>query len=256
MKLAIFIFLFSTSLWARPIILLGYFDPFGKAPFNNSERVANLLYEKVKNNPHYDLRLCKLETVFDKSFYELEDCLKALPEAPKLVLGLGESNCNFKTETMGRNNDRTFGPDNDGVSRSNTRILQNGPNEIGLNYPLEEMYCSLPAKDRGLVEVSNNAGSFVCNNLAYQFAEKYQDEVFGFIHVPTHNCKNLDVKTEFSVRSLETMLKTAALSNTEVKKLSTKKREIEILRAVKTDTCSKEFYNRTKGIDEKSRWPF
>lgn len=256
MLTAIFLLLFSLSSWSRPLVLVGHFDAFDKAPFNNSEKIAKLLLEKVKDHPDFDLKLCALNTVFDKSTDQLEDCLKALPETPRLILGLGESNCNFKIETMGRNFDKTFGPDNEGNERENTTILSGADKAIGLNYPLAQMYCSLPKIDRSDIEVSNDAGTFVCNNLAFQFAHLYQDLTFGFIHVPSHHCRNLAKKDEITLRNLETMI-TTAVKTTTFERLATRKKEIEVFREnSKNDQCLSEFYKRTKGVDEKSFWTF
>lgn len=254
MKLALFFILFSFSIWARPLVLVGYFDAFGQAPFNNSERVAKLLMEKMKGHPEVDLRLCSLQTVFDKSFYQLEDCLRDMPETPHLVLGLGESNCNFKVEIMGRNKDHTYGPDNEGNERVNSPVIPGGPAEIGLKYPLAKMYCSLPVQERKEIEVSNNAGSFVCNNLAYQFAYTYENLVFGFIHVPANHCRNLERKTATSVKNLESMILEAIKVKT-VERLPVKKKELEVFRQQhRNDQCLSEFYKRAKGADEKGFW--
>lgn len=255
MKLALFFIFFSVASYARPIVLLGHFDPFGKAPFNNSTKVALALYEKVKNHPEFELKLCPLNTVFDKSLFQLEDCMKALPEAPKMVIGLGEANCNFKVEIMGRNLDKTKGPDNEGNERNSTPIIPGGPKEIGFTYPLPEMYCALPENDRKSTEVSNHAGTFVCNNLAYQFTEKYEEVSFGFIHVPSHDCRGLETKNITALQNLETMI-AAGVKVDEVKRLPTKKKELEPYRADKADKCLNEFYKRAKGADEKGFWSF
>jgi len=255
MKLALFFLLFSIASHARPIVLLSHFDTFGKAPFNNSTKVALALAEKVKNHPDFELKLCNLNTVFDKSFYQIEDCLSALPETPKMILGLGESNCNFKIEIMARNLDKTKGPDNEGNERNNSPIISNGLKEIGFTYPLPQMYCALSETDRKETEVSNNAGTFVCNNMAYQFADKYQDLTFGFIHVPANNCRNLESKNISVLRNLESMIATAVKVNT-FTRLPTKKKELDLLRADKSNKCLNEFYKRAKGSDEKGFWSF
>lgn len=255
MKLLVFLALFSGVLWAKPLVLVGHFDAFGKAPFNNSEKVAKVLFEKMKDHPEVELRLCSLTTVFDKSFYQLEDCYKSLPHEPKMILGLGESNCNFKIEIMARNFDKTKGADNEGNER-NAVIIPGAPNEFGFRYPLADMYCSLPQKERAMIEVSNNAGAFVCNNLAYQFAFHYQDVVFGFIHVPANNCRDIETKTATAVSNLESMI-LASVKKSDVSRFPTKKKEFQILRdSSKADKCLSEFYKRTKGADEKGFWSF
>lgn len=256
MKL-IFILLFSTSVvWSKDLIVVSYFDSFGKAPFNNSEKVALKLSETLKDHPEINLKLCKLNTVFDKSFKQLEDCINQLHESPKLILGLGEANCNFKIETMVRNKDKSAGPDNEGNERNNTPIVTNAPSIIGLNFPLPEMYCGLSKIERKEIQVSNNAGSFVCNNLAYQFTYHYQDSVFGFIHVPANNCADLPRKTELAVKMLSQMLPSALKVNG-FDRLPILKSELEVLRdRHDNDECLSEFYKRAKGFDEKKIWPF
>lgn len=254
MKTALLLFLISGTTWARPLVLLTFFDPFGKAPFNSSEVVGNEIFERHKNDPDYELKICKLRTVFDVSYYQFEDCLKSLDREPDLVLGLGESNCNLKIEMMGRNLDRTKGPDNDGIERNSTPIRSNGPDAIGFTYPLAEMYCSLNREKRKDVEVSNNAGSFVCNNYAYQIAYSYPELKFGFIHVPANNCKDVKSKTKIAIENLETMIKAAVTEKQ--KRLPVLKKQIRELRDENAGTCLGEFYNRARGFDERKIWPF
>ena len=256
MKMILFFFLFSISAWTKPIVLISYFDAFDNAPFNNSGVVAQGLFKRFANHPDLELRICPLQTVFDKSFYELQNCINELPKAPKLVLGLGEYGCKLKVETIIRNRDHTEGPDNDGIERENSPILQNGPREIGLNYPLPGMYCALQQDERKLIEVSNNAGSFVCNNVAYQFTNTFHEIPFGFIHVISHHCSELVPKTHEALDILSKMILKASTSE-RAERLKTKKQELQELRKkYSTDQCLKEFYQRTKGIDEKGLWPF
>lgn len=255
MKMALFFLLFSSLSYAKPVVLLSYFDPFGRASINSSEVVANLLLERAKNHPDFELRPCKLQTVFDKSFYEWEDCLKGLSEEPALVLGLGESNCNLKIEALGRNLDLTHGADNDGNERRSTPIREDGPSAIGFKYPLAKMYCALSAQEKSIVEVSNNAGTFVCNNLSYQVSDKYPELNFGFIHVPANNCRDLNRKTDLSVKALEKMIQAAVKVKT-VKRLPTTKQELKILRNSSAEACEAEYYQKLKGVDERKIWPF
>ncbi len=256
MKMILFIYLFSLSAWAKPIVLISYFDAFGNAPFNNSEVVARALTKRFSNHPELELTVCPLQTVFDKSFYELQNCINELPKAPKLVLGLGEYGCKLKVETIIRNRDHTEGPDNDGMERKNSLILENGPSEIGLNYPLPAMYCGLLESERRSIELSNHAGSFVCNNVAYQFTNTFHEIPFGFIHVMAHNCAGLASKNQEALEILSKMILKASTSEG-MERLKTKKLELQGLRKkYSSDQCLSEFYKRTKGIDEKGLWPF
>ncbi|WP_408096654.1 hypothetical protein ACJVC5_16585 [Peredibacter sp. HCB2-198] len=253
--LTVFALFMALDLWARPVVLLSYFDAFDKAPFNNSEKVALALNERLKNHPDFELKLCALSTVFDKSFAQLENCLKNESSAPTLILGLGEANCNFKIEIAGRNFDKTKGPDNEGNERKSTKILAEGEAAVALNYPLDKMYCSLDQKNRAEIEVSNNAGTFVCNNLAYQFAHYYPEETFGFIHVPSNNCKDLKSKTETAIANLSKMIPEALKHSSQP--LPIYKNDIKARRrSYESDACLNEFYKRVKGIDERGLWTF
>ncbi len=256
MKLLLFLLFTTLTAWAKPIVLISYFDAFNNAPFNNSEKVSLALVEKFNDHPELDLKICRLVTVFDKSFFELQNCMNELTESPKLVIGLGETGCKLKVETMARNLDHSQGPDNEGVERRNSPIELKGPSEIGFNYPLATMYCGLNHSEQKLLEISNNAGSFVCNNLAYQFLYTFEEIPFGFIHVPSHTCRDLDVKTNQSVEILTKMILKALLSQNDGR-LKTRKVDLQTLRRNSSgDECRSDFYRRTKGIDEKGLWPF
>lgn len=235
----------------KEIVLISYFDAFGNNPLNHSENVSKILQDKFQNREDVELKFCKLRTVFDKSFYELQNCLQELTKVPSLVIGLGESNCNLKVETMARNKDSTEGPDNEGIERINTPIILNAPNEIGFNYPLAAMYCSLDQMEKKFLEISNDAGGFVCNNIAYQFSYTYPEISFGFIHVPAHYCRDLKYKTDQSIEILAKFISTS-LTSKNIERLKTRKIDLKKLRIqYQNDPCLSDFYKRTKGIDEK-----
>lgn len=256
MKLVFFFLLLSMQIWAKPVVVVGYFDPFGGARVNSSEVVAKKVSEKLKDHPELQIKLCALSTVFDKSFFELQKCLNELPEMPQFILGLGESNCNFKIETIVKNLDHTFGPDNEGNERSDSQIIPSAPLHLGLYYPVREMFCALSRKDRKKIQVSNSAGSFVCNNLAFQFSWNYSHLPFGFIHVPAHSCRGIDVKINKAVENLSLMIP-EAIKAREIIKHPISSAELEKLRdSFQRDQCEYEFYQRAKGIDERGLWPF
>lgn len=257
----LFAMIFVTStLWARPVVLVSYYDTFGKASFNNSERVARRLEARINQSQKaFTISLCPLQTIFDVAYGQLETCLKRLPESPVMVLGLGESNCNFKIETIMRNFDSTKAPDNAGNERKNQVIIPEASSALGLKYPLSSMYCAVDSKVRSEMEVSNNAGSFVCNNTAFQMSYYYPEIQLGFIHVPASQCRNLEPKTAAAVDNLEIMLIAGVdfLSrNSNPNRLPTTKKELETIRARSQtlDRCQQELVKRTRGVDETGIW--
>lgn len=255
MKLLIFLALFSTSLWAKPLVLVSYFDAFNRAPFNNSERIAKALAQRLNlESSPIEVKLCPLNTIFDEAYAQTEECLKALDQAPVMVLGLGEATCDLKIEAMMRNKDKTVGPDNAGNHRHHQTIVAGAPEVIGLRYPLAQMYCALSTNERRDLTVSNNAGSFVCNNTAFQMSHFYEELQYGFIHVPANNCQNLTRRTETAIMALEKMLLKGAtylLANENLERLPTKKEELKNLRRQTKDDCEREFYQQLKGADER-----
>lgn len=255
MHFFLFLTFFSMNLWAKPLVIVGHFDPFGIGLVNNSQTVATELEKRFKDHPEIILKICSLETIFDKSFAQLEDCLKNETQTPSLILGLGEGKCRLKIETLARNQDKTYAPDNAGNSRDGTLIIPEGKRALGFNYPLTQMYCALGSSERKDITVSNDAGSFVCNNVAYQFRHFYPEEIFGFIHVPEYNCRNLQIINEVIISQLQRMiLKAVEVKNHNV--LPTTRLELKNLRNKTMDRCSEEFYSRAKGIDERDLWPF
>lgn len=207
MKYLLLLALFATQAWSKPLVLVSYFDAFGTAKANNSERVALEIAKRLNTESSaVEIKLCALKTIFDVSYAQIDECLKALPAKPVLVIGLGEATCQLKVETMMRNLDKTRAPDNAGNERSNTPIIHGAEKYLGMRYPLAQMYCSLSERERADINVSNDAGSFVCNNTAFQMSYYHPELQYGFIHVPANNCQDLNRKTLAAVTYLEKMI--------------------------------------------------
>jgi len=158
MNLLINALILSSSIYVSPRVLITYYEPFGDSETNNSEFVA----KSVKNNlqkSSVEITTCKLRTVFDKAYIDQENCLKKLTSVPVMIIGLGEAGCKLKVELTSRNMDQIF-------ERSEQVINDKAPEYLAFNYPLAKMYCSLDENQKDEVLISNNAGSFVCNNTA------------------------------------------------------------------------------------------
>ncbi len=259
MKVLILFTLFWNIAWAKPSVMISYFDAFDGASFNNSQKVANELANRLNTRESpLTITLCPLQTVYDKAYGQLENCLKASAERPVMVISLGESTCDLKVETMVINNDKSLSPDNEGVNRDNTPIISGAPYLLGLHYPLPQMYCALNPRERKSVEISKNPGSFVCNNTAYQISYDYPNVLHGFIHVPAHNCLFLKRKTEQAVTHLEKMLKKGVTyllgeqleeklphSSNEVRLPIQTNEVLELIKLYQKNECLVEFLNRS-----------
>lgn len=254
MFLALFI---SIGSWAKPTVLVSYFDPFGRARVNNSEAIAKLLLAKsrIEGLP-FEIKLCPLETKYDVSYEQLKDCISALPERPLMVISLGETGCQVKMELMGRNLDSSRVADNAGLQRRNMPIISGGPAAVGLTYPADEMFCALEDSTRKNILISNSAGSFVCNNISFHTAMKESDLNYGFIHVPAHMCPNLEQRNEEAAGSLLTMINRGvdvSLKGRELRRLPVTRDELSERRNESTDDkCLSSFYQNARAYDEKS----
>ncbi len=250
---------------AKPLIVISYFDAFGGAKFNNSERIAKILEGRLNSEgSEIEVRTCPLNTVYDKAFSQLEHCIKFQKEVPALVISFGESTCEVKLETIMRNKDESFGPDNEGNERKESPIKSGAPDLIGLRYPLPQMYCALSEQERKKVDISNFAGSFVCNNTGYQMSHYYPELQYGFIHIPANYCSRLDQITEDSIMILEKMIlkatETLKTENSDSNlphytneiRLPTTKEELKSLRAFyEKNECLSDFFQNFKAPDEK-----
>lgn len=227
---------------AKINILLSYFDAFNKAPFNNSEKIAQSLEQKFIKNDGIKLTLCSLPTIYDEAYLRLEDCLKSQDQIPDLIISLGEGGCGLKLETSLKNLDYSYGPDNLGQERFNSPIITDGSLKLPLKYPAMEMYCALKNWDRKNIEISHSAGSFVCNNTAYKMRHYYPDINYGFIHVPAHDCFMLQHKSQKATEQLENMILSLAKKDlTKITVLPILKEEIQS-QIEQKNGCEKDFF--------------
>lgn len=202
--------------------------------------------ERLKKlSPETEIKYCQLRTVYDKSAETLKDCIASMKEAPSLVLSLGEANCNeLKIETRAVNFDRDFSQDNDGIHREGQQIEPNGPKTLGMNYPIQKLWCSLSKRDQRYTVISRNAGSFVCNNLSYHILFDLPQTPMFFAHVPKANCKrrpehnfnrSLEIVVAFGLKAIE-------LGPTNVKMPATENSAREALD--KVNGCERNFFKK------------
>lgn len=270
MKFALLLILSLSSAWAKPLVMISYFDAFNGAPFNNSERIARELESRLNHaSSPITVKLCELKTIYDVSYAQTEECLKALPESPVMVIGLGETGCDLKVENMMKNYDYNRGPDNAGNSRSAV-IVQGAPELLGLRYPLPQMYCALSKAEKKKIVLSSNAGTFVCNNTAYLMTHFHPEIQYGFIHVPRNKCENLAEKTSESIAMLEKMIpkgvsyllgdkEDSFLPHTNNgNRLPTTKDAFKVLRKAysKKDACLEDYFKGMVGADWKVSEPW
>ncbi|MGH2103384.1 pyroglutamyl-peptidase I, partial [Aerococcus urinaeequi] len=144
-------------------ILVTGFDPFGDDTINPAIEAVKRLPEEIKG-----AEIIKLEipTVFNKSA-EVEK--RAIEEhQPDYILNIGQAGGRFALtpERVAINEDDARIPDNEGKQPIDEPIKEDGEAAYFSQLPIKAMVTYM--KEANVpAEVSNTAGTFVCNHIMY-----------------------------------------------------------------------------------------
>ena len=167
-----------------PRILLTGFTPFGGENINLSWEAVRVLDGKHIGGHRVVSRL--LPTSFVESQRELRALLDEL--APAILLGVGQAGgrSRLSIERVAINVQDARIPDNSGAQPVDEAVVADGPAAYFSTLPIKAMLKALLA-ERLPAEVSNTAGTFVCNHVAYlmlHLAAQRPGVRAGFIHIP------------------------------------------------------------------------
>ena len=168
---------------SEPSILLTGFAPFGGEAVNPSwEAVARLDGELIDG--HRIVARC-LPVEFGAAL----DALRAAIEetSPALVLCVGQAGgrAQLSLERVAINVDDARIPDNAGASPIDAPIVADGPAAYFATLPIKSMLAAL--REAGIpAEVSQTAGTYVCNHVFYGLMHALRDSPVrgGFVHIP------------------------------------------------------------------------
>ena len=165
-------------------ILVTGFDPFGGEKINPALEAVKGLADSINGA---EIKKLEIPTVFGKS----ADVVKAAIEdfKPDYVLNIGQAGGRFaiSPERVAINVDDARIADNEGNQPIDVAIKEDGEAAYFTQLPVKAMVTSI--KKAGIPgEVSNTAGTFVCNHIMYQvqylIQKNYPEIKGGFIHVP------------------------------------------------------------------------
>ncbi|GAA2274231.1 pyrrolidone-carboxylate peptidase [Streptomyces ruber] len=166
-------------------VLITGFAPFGGESVNPSWQAASL----VAAEPPAGLTVtaAELPCVFGESVEALRDAIRA--SEPDLVLSLGQAGGRpgVTVERVGINVDDARIPDNAGNQPIDEPVVPGGPAAYFSTLPVKA--CVAAMREAGVpAAVSNTAGTFVCNHIAYALGHLIATEFphlrGGFVHVP------------------------------------------------------------------------
>ena len=191
------------------IIVTG-FDPFGGETINPS-------IECVKALPEIEgVELIRLElpTVFKESAKRLNEVINDVKPDAVLSVGQAGGRAGITMERIAINVDDARIPDNISQQPIDETIQLDGEAAYFTTLPIKRIVKAI--REAGIsAEVSNSAGTFVCNHIMYQslFAATKADKPFkaGFMHIPFIPEQTTDkpsLPLEESTRALQIAIET------------------------------------------------
>jgi len=165
-------------------ILLTGFEPFGSWAINPSQIIVN---EFAQHPPQADLICRVLPTVYQAAGEQIRALIAEHRPQIILCLGLSSQRKLICLERFGLNVDDVSQADNSSTVRQGDPINPAGPAAYRSNVKLEPLLASL--HENGFAaEISNHAGTYVCNHVFYQ-ALRANTESGGaagtlFVHLP------------------------------------------------------------------------
>ncbi|SKC30915.1 Pyrrolidone-carboxylate peptidase [Photobacterium piscicola] len=164
-------------------ILMTGFEPFGGESINPALEAVKLLDGVVLNNG-----IIVAHQVPVTRFKAIEVVIEAIKyHQPDYVITVGQASgrAAITPERIAINMDDFRIADNDGNQPIDQPIIMNGPNAYFSTLPIKAITQAL--QQQGIpCQVSNTAGTFVCNHLFYgvQHYLRYTQISHGFIHIP------------------------------------------------------------------------
>ena len=163
-------------------LLITGFTPFGGAEINPSWEAVSGLAEIIGN---FRVHKLQIPTIFGGASWMVVE--HAGPIKPDVILCVGQAGGRTAVtpERIAVNIQDARIPDNAGNQPRGQFVIPGGPAAYFSTVPVEAMAQRI--RERGIpAEVSNSAGTFVCNDVLYNLLHHYDVSKIGigFIHVP------------------------------------------------------------------------
>ena len=187
-------------------LLLTGFTPFGSESINPSYEAIKRINDK---NKKVNLKIIELPTVFDKSTEKLKETMASFDPDVVICVGQAGGRYNIAFERVAININDAGIKDNEGNQPIDEPIIKDAPTAYFTNLPIKSMVKHLKSHEIP-AEVSNTAGTFVCNHLMYGLMDiihNSEKEIKGgFVHVPFIHNQVIDKKNKPSL-AMETITK-------------------------------------------------
>ena len=198
---------------APPVVLLTGFDPFGGQAVNPSWEAVRALHGRRIGG--HRVVAAQLPTVFGAARQRLGALLRL--HRPALVICVGQAGGRdaLSLERVALNVDDACLPDNAGAQPVDQPVVAGGPAAYFSTLPIKAI-CAALERDGLPAEVSQTAGTFVCNHVFYGLMHALatgrglRRTRGGFIHVPWLPAQGSPaMELEAMVRGLRLAVRTA-----------------------------------------------
>ncbi len=187
------------------VVLVTGFEPFGGETSNPSWDICAKLGSEIAG---MRVETCRVPCEFRRSVEAVADAIERHHPLFVICLGQAGGRTHMGVERIAINVDDARMPDNSGAHPVDETIAPNGPPAYFATVPIKAMAAAMRAAGTP-TEVSNSAGTYVCNHLMYgvlhYIAASGHRARAGFIHVPYSEPQALDKRGEPSM-SLATMV--------------------------------------------------
>jgi pyroglutamyl-peptidase len=160
------------------------FDPFGGEKVNSSLEAMRRLPSRIER---LEITTAELPTSYARSFGTLENAITRVQPAIVLCIGEAGDRPALCVERVAINVQDARIADNDGAVPMDVPVVVGGPAAYFATLPVKDAAAAL--QSAGLpAEVSNSAGTFVCNHVFYSLMHFAATRGHGFrgglLHVP------------------------------------------------------------------------
>jgi pyroglutamyl-peptidase len=165
-------------------VLVTGFEPFDRDDVNPSGEVCTRLPREIAG---LRVEVCRVPCEFRRAIEVVAAAIEKHQPSIVLCLGLASGRTHMGVERVAINCDDARMPDNAGVQPIDQPVAASGPQAYFATVPVKAMVAAM--HEKGVpAEVSNTAGTFVCNHLMYGvlhfLAASGLAARAGFIHVP------------------------------------------------------------------------
>jgi pyroglutamyl-peptidase len=177
---------------SEQVVLVTGFDAFGGESRNPSWDICNRLPREIAG---LRVEICRVPCEFRRAIETVASAIEKHRPALVVCLGQAGGRAHMSVERVAINIDDARIADNGGAQPVDEAIAPNGPPAYFATLPVKAMAQAMRAAGVP-TEVSNSAGTYVCNHLMYgvlhYLAASGVEARAGFIHVPYSEEQVLD----------------------------------------------------------------